>query len=140
MSDEIEFRGMEEFLAKLNQVANEYADTSEKHLRKVGNKLKKNAKQNSPDSGIEHKHKLKNEWHSKVKGLQGKDLEYQLRNSSPHYHLVEHGHVQKTKSGRVTGFTQGSHFFQAVVNDFKNSGEVEKEMKKYMNDIKKKLD
>ena len=140
MSSDIEFRGMDEFIGKLNQVANEYADTSEKHLRKVGNKLKKNAKEKSPDSGIEHKHKLKNEWHSKVKGLQGKDLEYQLRNSSPHYHLVEHGHVQKTKSGRVTGFTQGSHFFQQTVNDFQNSGEVEKEMKKFMNDVKRKLD
>jgi HK97 gp10 family phage protein len=139
MSD-IEFRGMDEFIGKLSQVANEYADTTEKHLRKVGNKLKKDAKEKSPDSGVNHKHKIKDEWHSKVEGLQGKDLEYQLRNSAPHYHLVERGHVQKTKSGKIVGFTQGKHFFQQTVNDFQNSGEVEKEMEKFMKDVKKKLD
>jgi hypothetical protein len=67
--------GMDDFRNNLSEVLESYTDTSEKHLKKIGNKLKKEAKENSPESPYDHKKKLKKSWKSKVEGLDGKDLE-----------------------------------------------------------------
>lgn len=151
MSGEFEFKGMEEFKSKLDIISNQYADTAEKHLLRMGNKLKKAAKEASPvgkpvyieknGEKVENKRRhMANRWKSKVVGLLGNDLEYQLRSSAPNYHLVERGHVIKTPGGRTIGFCQGKHFFQRAVNDFQASGTMDKELESLAKDIKKKMD
>ena len=45
---DLHFVNLDEFMRKLNRVANEYPKTTEKHLRAIGNKLKKAAKANTP--------------------------------------------------------------------------------------------
>lgn len=151
MSESIEFKGMEEFMAKLDAISDEYADTAEKHLNHAGNKLKKMAKKATPvgkDEYItkngkkvvnERKH-MANRWKSEIVGLSGNELEYQLRNTAPNFHLVERGHVKKTPGGKEVGFVKGQHFFQKAMNDFQASGTVEKELEKFAKDIKKKID
>lgn len=151
MTESIEFKGMEEFMAKLNAISDEYADTAEKHLNHAGNKLKKMAKEATPVGKDEYimrngkkvvnkrKH-MANRWRSKIVGLSGTDLEYQLRNTSPNFHLVERGHVKKTPGGKGIGFVKGQHFFQNAMNNFQASGTVEKELEKFAKDIKKKID
>ena len=146
MSSEFEFTNLEEFKNKLNLVCEEYTDTAEKHLKKCGNKLKKMAQENSPSDGIEHTSKkgkkikpLNKSWKGKITGIKTNEIQYELKSTARHYHLVERGHVQKTPSGRVTGFTQGKHFFEKTVQEFNNSGEIEKELNKFMDDIKKKI-
>lgn len=151
VSEEFEFNGMDEFMGKLDAITNEYADTAEKHLQRAGNKLKKAAKDASPIGDpiyiekngkmVENKrHHMANRWKSKIVGMAGNELEYQLRNTAPNYHLVERGHIQRTPGGRVTGFVQGRHFFQQTVNDYAASGEYEKEIQRFAKDIKKKID
>lgn len=141
MSEDLEFHGMDEFKAKLTQISDEYADTSEKHLNKAGNKLKKMAKENSPlDTDPKKKKHIQKSWKSTIVGMSGSELEYQLRNVAPHYHLVENGHAMVTHNGRVIGFVQGSHFFDRCVKEYEASGEVSKEFEKYMKDIAKKLE
>lgn len=132
--------GMDDFKRNLVDVLETYTDTSEKHLKRIGNKLKRTAKENTPESPYEHKKKLKKSWKSKVEGLDGKDLEYKLRNAAPHYHLVERGHVQKTPGGRITGFVQGKHFFDKAFKEFEQSGFTEKEIERFMKDTKKKVE
>ena len=65
------FDGLDEFKAKLTVISNEYAATAEKHLTRAGNKLKKLARENTPDSGYEHKSKLKKSWKSEIVGTKG---------------------------------------------------------------------
>lgn len=132
--------GIDDFKRNLTEVLETYTDTSEKHLKRIGNKLKKTAKERTPSSPYEHRKKLKKSWRSKVEGLDGNDLEYKLRNASPHYHLVERGHVQKTPGGRVTGFVQGRHFFDAAFKEFEQSGFTAKEIERFMKDTKKKVE
>lgn len=132
------FDGLDEFNAKLTVISNEYAATAEKHLTRAGNKLKKLARENTPDSGYEHKSKLKKSWKSEVVGTKGEDLEYQLRNTAPHYHLVERGH-EEIVHGKHIGFVQGRHFFAKSVQEFEASGVYAQELEKYMKDVKKKL-
>ena len=139
MSDvTLTFDGLDEFKAKLTAVSNEYAATAEKHLTRAGNKLKKLARENTPDSGYEHKSKLKKSWKSEVVGTKGENLEYQLRNTAPHYHLVERGH-EEIVHGKHIGFVQGRHFFAKSVQEFEASGVYAQELEKYMKDVKKKL-
>ena len=140
---EFEFTNLEEFKNKLNLVCEEYTDTAEKHLKKAGNKLKKMAQENSPEDGTKQNKKrkkpLKKSWKGKITGIKTNEIQYELKSTARHYHLVERGHVQKTPSGKVTGFTQGKHFFEKTVQEFENSGEIEKELNKLMEEIKRKM-
>ena len=148
----IEFENLDEFIKKLDSVSNEYAATAEKHLRKTGTRLKKAVVEASPDgsssdtvtskSGKTHKNrkKLKNSWKGTVKGESGEDLEYDLRSTAPHFHLVDRGHVQKTPSGRITGFVPGKHFFDKAVKEWEATDDISKELEKYMQEVKKKVD
>lgn len=136
MDDGIELNGLDDFLKNLTSVSDDYAETAEKHLRKAGNKLKKAAKEATP----EKTGKLKKSWISAVKGEKGSDIEYQLRNKDPVYHLIERGHVQKTPSGRVTGYVQGKYFFEQAEKAFEDSGATETEFEKFFDDVKKKLE
>lgn len=152
MSSDFEFKGFDEFCIKLDKVSDEYADTAEKHLKRTGNKLKRMAKAATPvgkpvymtkdGKKIENKRykHMKNRWKYEIKGTSGNELEYQLRSKAPDFHLVERGHVQMTPGGKVTGFTQGKHFFDGVVNDYEAGGYYEKELEKFFDDVKKKLE
>lgn len=48
----------------------------------------------------------------KVYLYQGDTLSIRVYNSSPHAHLIEDGHRQVTKSGKVVGFVRGHRVFQ----------------------------
>ncbi len=142
MSAEIEFHGLEEFKAKLGAVMETYTETAEKHLKRAGNRLKKMAAENTPHGHERDGRKMKplsKSWKGKITGISTGEIQYELRNTSKVYHLVERGHIQKTPSGRVTGFVQGKHFFDQTAKDFQASGIMEKELEKFMQDVKKKL-
>lgn len=147
MNGDFYFENLDEFRQKLDVVIKGYTESAENHLQKCGNKLKKRAQENTPSSGKARKDNkgrtikpLSKSWKGKITGLSANDIQYELRNTSKVYHLVERGHVQKTPSGRVTGFVQGKHFFDKVVNDFKTSNEIERELEKFMEETKRRLE
>lgn len=140
MDDGIEFQNMDEFLAKLTTISDEYPGTAEKHLRRTGNKLKHELIEASPDSGHDSKKKIKKMWRTKTSGLSGSELEAQVYSKSPHFHLIDRGHVIKDKKGNTHGFVQGKHFLDATVQTFQNSGEVEAELSKLAREIKRKME
>jgi hypothetical protein len=133
-----EITGLDEFKTHIKIVANEFPGTCEKHLKRVGNKFKKELKKASPDSGKDHKNKLSESWTSDVQGYTGEDLQMNIWSNSPHFHLVDRGHVQKTKSGKVVGFVQGKHFLEKTAQKIE-SDVLPKEMEKLYKDISKKL-
>lgn len=137
---ELVYTGLDELKARMTDAANVYLDTAEKHLNRTGNKLKKIVKANTPNSPYEHKHKLAKSWKSEIKGLNADELEYQLRNTAPHYHLVERGHVLTTKSGKAIGFVQGKHFLEKSIAEFEAENIAEKEFDKLAKDLAKKID
>ena len=147
---DLHFVNLDEFMRKLNRVANEYPKTTEKHLRAIGNKLKKAAKANTPvgktDEFIKKngkqkksKIKLKNAWSGKTVGTSGANLEYQLRSKSKRYHLVERGHFLVFMGKRTNKFVQGKFFFKRTMEEFERSNAVEREMKKMFSEIQKRL-
>ncbi|WP_370852261.1 HK97 gp10 family phage protein [Megasphaera elsdenii] len=137
---ELVYKGLDELKANMTAACNEYLDTAEKHLNRTGNKLKKIAKENTPSSPYEHSHKLKKSWKSEIKGYTAGELEYQLRNTAPHYHLVERGHVLKTQSGKAIGFVQGKHFLEKSVAEFESQNIAGTEFDKLAKDLAKRIE
>jgi hypothetical protein len=138
MVDGFDISGLDEYKTHIMAIANEFPATCEKHLKKIGNKFKKIVKEKSPDSGKDHKKKLKDSWKSEVKGYTGAELSMDIWSTSPHFHLVDRGHVQKTKSGKVVGFVQGKHFLAATAQEVETDI-VPAEIEKMFKDISKKL-
>jgi Bacteriophage protein of unknown function (DUF646). len=138
MDNGFDFANMEEFKQQIADVANQFPATAEKHLKKIGNKFKKIVKQKSPDSGNDSKKKLNKSWKSEVKGYSGEELSMDIWSTSPHFHLVDRGHVQKTPGGRVTGFVQGKHFLEATAQEVE-AEVVPAEIEKLYDEISKKL-
>ena len=136
MSAEFYFENLDEFKDKLNAVVNEYTETAEKHLKRAGNKLKKLAKENSP---IGETGKLAKSWNGKITGISTDEIQYELKNKSKVYHLVERGHVQKDHKENTIGFVQGKHFFDKTMQEFESSDVMQTELQKFFDDIKNKL-
>lgn len=132
-------KGMEDLNSDILEAAQRYPKEVEKHLKKTGDVLKKKALEKSPDSGINHKRKLSKSWKSEVEGMTVDSLEYQLRNTSPHYHLVERGHKMVTRKGRTIGFVQERHFFEKACDEFESSDEVGQEMERFVTEIQRKI-
>lgn len=57
----------------------------------------------------------------KVYKYQGKELAVRVYNSSPHAHLIEHGHRQYNSRGAETGFTPGKHILEEATKEFQNT-------------------
>lgn len=149
MNTIVRFEGYDEFVRRLEEIANDYPKLAEKHLRMIGNRLKRKVQAATPVGKTaetytkrgktrKSKTKLKNSWTAKVIGFRGHSLEYQLSSKSRRYHLVERGHTQTTPGGRVTGFTQGKFFFKKTVDEFKSGGEIKKQLEKFMREIQRK--
>lgn len=118
----------EEFTTKLTELQKRFPLEQEKAVKKSANKLKKILTAESPDSGSTHKRKLNKSWSVRMTGFRATTIQAEIYSRSPHFHLVERGHVIKTPSGQVKGFKQGTFFLKKTVND--NQKEVIDDMEK----------
>lgn len=137
---ELIYTGLDELKLNMKYACDAYLDTAEKHLNRTGNKLKKIAKENTPNSPYEHRKKLQKSWKSEVKGYTADELEYQLRNTSPHFHLVNRGHVMVTQSGKAVGFVQGRHFLEKSIAEFESQNIASTEFDKLAKDLARKIE
>ncbi|WP_110955751.1 hypothetical protein [Anaerosinus massiliensis] len=134
----LDFSDLEEFKQQNEAVAREYPGTAEKHLKRIGNKFKKIVSEKSPDSGTEHKRKLKKSWKSEMEGHSGDDLKMNIWSTSPHFHLVDRGHKKVDKKGNAIGFVQGKHFLEATAKEVE-SDVVPAEIERLYKTISKKI-
>lgn len=110
----------EEFCSKIQQLAVQFPLEQENALKKTANKLVKEIRQNTPDSGVQHKNKLKKSWRIRMTGFTAKTIQAEIYSKAPHFHLVERGHVIKTPGGKVKGYIQGKFFLKKTVSANKN--------------------
>lgn len=128
----------EEFIGKLQAVQKDFPDDIEVVLNRGANRMVKALKQNSPDSGKDHKGKLNKSWKKEIEGY-GKNIHANIYSTAPHFHLVDRGHKIIDKKGREKGFIQGKHFLQKTID------EQEDNLREYMweslyRKVKDKLD
>lgn len=113
---EIRIEGLEECEVALKQLILKAPLEAKAGLRQAANGFRKSARARTPDSGKQHKAKLKKKYGVKIidAGLNTKALIY---NSAPHFHLVEKGHVSIIR-GKNCGFVEGQHMFEKTVNEY----------------------
>lgn len=56
-------------------------------------------------------------------------------NSSPHAHLIEHGHRNVTPGGREVGFTTGKKVMEQGIQNFDASGEFENMLSEWLDEL-----
>ena len=135
----IEFTNYDNFLRDIENIANEYPYLAEKRLKKIGNKFRKILKEKSPDSGHKNKYKLNKSWKGKVEGITGKDLEYQIWSTSPHFHLVDRGHIQTDRRGNPKRFIPGKHFLEASAQEV-DADVIPKELDSFFHELQRHWD
>lgn len=131
-------RSFEEFIRRLELVQREFPDDSEIVLKRSADRMIRALKENSPDSGSEHKGKLNKSWRKEIEGY-GKNIHANIYSTAPHFHLVDRGHKIVDKKGNEKGFVQGKHFLQKTID------EQDDDLREYMlkslyRQVKKKLD
>lgn len=87
---------IEEFTAKLDTFAREYPADASDALEKGARKMVKGLKAKTPIGRAEHRKKLAKSWKMKMQDRYGMAPKAEIRNTAPHYHLVERG-VQNPK-------------------------------------------
>lgn len=108
---------LETFIAHMSQAIDANPMEAEKALRYGAGKMQEKLSDGSPDSYKENKHKLSESWKYEIVGTSSSSLRANIRSTAPHFHLVENGHVQKTRTGKVVGYVQGTHFMDKVANE-----------------------
>lgn len=131
-------RSFEEFIGRLELIQREFPDDSEIVLKRSADRMIRALKENSPDSGSEHKGKLNKSWRKEIEGY-GKNIHANIYSTAPHFHLVDRGHKIVDKKGNEKGFVQGKHFLQKTID------EQDDDLREYMlkslyRQVKKKLD
>lgn len=106
----------EDFCKRIKALAVQFPLEQETALRKGANKLRKEIRNNTPDSGVQHKSKLNKSWQIRLTGFTAKTIQAEIYSKAPHFHLVERGHVIKTPGGKVKGFKQGKFFLKKTVD------------------------
>jgi hypothetical protein len=117
--------GLEDLQESLEQLSRKYPDKAGDLLRKDGRSLRKmivrEAKQQT-DTDENHKMSLGKVGSysiSQVKGF-GSQQYVEISAKAPHFHLVENGHMMKTKSGKTVGFVVGVHFLDRATKEYQN--------------------
>lgn len=107
---------IEDFTAKLQDVVGIFPKEQEMVLKRGAAKMRKAIRSATPDSGVEHKRKLKKSWKIRMNGLTRESIQAEIYSKSAHFHLVERGHVLKTRTGKVIGYVQGRFFMKKTVD------------------------
>ena len=116
-NSEFDIKGLDELSGKLLSAIEEFPGTAEKGLVTIGNKLKKECVNQTPEGSTG---KLKKGWKHKVKGFNGSELTYELVNKHPVHHLLNSGHVKKTPGGRTVGYYEGQHYTEKAMKLFES--------------------
>lgn len=132
----IELEGLDDFQRRLLEVAQQRLPKQTKQIMgKIGSKARtaiaKEARSKvKKDTGTYHKRFKR----GKVfKDPEGK-IVVRVINSSPHAHLIEHGHRQ-VRGGQEIGFVPGKKVMEHGIDNFNNSGQVEKMLSDWLDDL-----
>jgi hypothetical protein len=127
----MEITGVEELTRQFEELSVRFPDKAGDLLRKDARQLRKaivESAKNLTDTDGTSKRSLGKTGSYRVSQVKGIGImQYvEISAKSPHFHLVEHGHVLKSHSGATIGYVQGKHFLEKAANAY------EREMKQHV--------
>lgn len=94
--------------------------SAKKFLQKAGNKLKKKTVNQAKNSIKNYTgNYIKSIKKGKVYDFKG-NLSVRTYSAAPHAHLIEFGHIIKTRNGKEKGFKPGYHVFEKAAKEFED--------------------
>lgn len=132
--------GMDELVESLERLTKKYPDKAGELLQKNAKKLRKdviaNVKEDTKTTGKTKRSLSKTSSYavSEVQGY-GTSQYVEISAKSPHFHLVEHGHVLTNHSGKTIGFVQGRHMMENAVK--KREEYMDKDLKRMVSRLLK---
>lgn len=135
----IEFdSSLEEFTKKVNAIDKTSPDEIYKGMDSIGNKVKKELKAASPVGGGRKslKKRMSERWRASQSVKKHNTYEKGIRNTAPHYHLVERGH-RLVKNGKEIGYVDGQRFTEKALNKIEPeiNRDIEKLFDKLVGDL-----
>lgn len=133
----MEMKGLTEFQKDLLEVAQQKLPRETvKIMRKTGSKARTHVARKArrlvkKQTGLYHK-----KW-KRGRVFKGENGEWVVRvyNSAPHAHLIEDGHRQVTKDGKVVGFVRGKKVLDKGMKEFDDSGQFEQMLGDWLDDL-----
>ena len=120
MADEFDFNltGLKELKSKFDGVCEQYSDICAKVIEKKAREFKKELIKNTDDVVETWTGNLKKGYRFKKTEFLGNDIKKDFQATAPHFHLVEKGHYQVTRSGQRVGWVNGQFFLKRTVEEF----------------------
>lgn len=136
MSD-YEIRGIKELSNAFNDVVKNYPYEAEKTLQKLGNRFRRAVITKTPVTEEKRRKKLSKSYKTEIVGYKT-DIQLNFWSNAPHFHLVERGHRNVGKNGRVYGFTPGKRMVEKTVQEFESI--MPEEAEKFVKKIVRKME
>lgn len=118
--------GLDDLEATFKELVKKYPDRAGELLQKDARELRKDVvkevKKTTKTKGSSKRSlaKVGSYKISPVQGI-GSNQYVEVSAKSPHFHLVEHGHVLKSHDGQTIGFVQGKHMMDNTVKKHERS-------------------
>ena len=131
----LEFKGIEGLQDDIQKVIDSCPEETEKELKKLGNKVKNYAIEDTPKKteNLQKGYKVSNVTYS----MAGNSY-VTVKNDSPHFHLIEKGHnIKNDKNGQILGYVPGKHMMENAITRLDE--EFEAEMKRWTKKMLKRL-
>lgn len=123
---------IEEFAQKLSIMETEFPADASDSLAKATKRMVRGIKKSTPNSRVEHKHKLQKSWESEIKDPFRGAPYAEIRSKAPHFHLVNRG-VQNPKDAHGNPKPE----LRDALN--KHVGYLEKAVRKNWPDVKDEM-
>ncbi len=124
MSDAgFELGGLEDLQKDLDAVFRAYPEEASKKTYNLAGKFTKDVNAKFPEGYATGKRSLPKSWKRERERTDhtGYTVSVNVRNTAPHFHLVENGHVKKDRKGKKTiGFVPGKHYCEKTRNEWKD--------------------
>lgn len=130
---DIRLDGFEEFKEKLKTIEKKAPDRIIDKLDEKGNELRREARKNTPRKTGKLRSGYRTTPVEKIKGGYMKGL----KNTSPHFYIVEKGHRKVSRSGKELGWTEGVFMLERTVKELEEP--FEGDLRKWLDELFKEL-
>lgn len=111
MEDTFEISGLDELMADVEAVTGSYPDETAKWLRREADQWKKDCNSRGYSRYKDGKRPIPKSWKTeKEENIVHEVNSISIRNTAPHFHLVENGHRKVLWGKETGGFVPGKHY------------------------------
>lgn len=128
MAVDFTIKGLEEFQKDIETVIAKYPDETNAKMKQVGKDFTKDCNSLMPSSYKKGKRPIPKSWKITVDEVRHEANQTYIKNTAPHFHLVENGHEKWINGVDTGGFVPGKHYTEKTSHEYEEKfpDEIEK--------------